>query len=354
METTWLSDEERFDKLILAADCGGTNTSIALFGNTGRAFSMLLKCVFKSKQIRDFLDPVAETLSEARRKNPALKPVLCCASGAGPVKDNVCALTNASWSIDGPAIEKRFGLRAAVVNDFTALSFGMPILDIENPLQITKIPHPDGAFPVPNGERTAVVGAGTGLGTGFLIEAKERFVAVPTEAGHSDFAPADEEMVELWRFVGEQYPHAPGTEAFVSGRGISNIFQFYKERGAPMTGALAEIDALPDDAKPARIAAHVQDSPECERIMKLFVRMYGHYASRVSLMFIPTRGLFLAGGIVAKNESLFLGDHLFMKAFETNYKENIRGVLKSIPVFIVRDYATSLYGAANAARSLLG
>jgi len=118
-------------------------------------------------------------------------------------------------------------------------------------------------------------------------------------------------------------------------------------------GTVAEIDRLPDDQKPALISAHARDSAECRRVMSLFVRIYARYAARAALMYIPTRGLFIAGGIVEKNEELFLQEHLFMRSFEDNYKENIRGVLKGIPVFIIRDYATSHYGAANAARSLL-
>ncbi len=353
MKKTWLTRETDFERFILTGDAGGTHTSLALFGNTARTFTMLLKCDFLTKEITSFLDPVSEILAEAASASPALVPTVCCVSSAGPVIDNVCKLTNASWAVDGNAIERRFGFRALAVNDFLALSYGMPLLDVDNPEQITKVPHTDGACPIPAGERLSVVGAGTGLGTGFLMEVGGRYFAVPSEGGHSDFAASDDETVELMRFLRPRFGIVPGTEELVSGRGIAHIYHFYKERGMAIRGILAEIDRAPDDQKPALISAHVKDSPDCRSMMRLFVRNYARYAARAALMYIPTRGLFLAGGIVEKNESLFLEDHLFTSSFEQNYKENIHEVLKSIPIFIVRDYATSHYGAANAAYSLL-
>ena len=353
MEPKWLSDRTKFERLILAGDVGGTNTSLALFGFENGAFTMLLTCTFGSQEIRDFLDPVAETLAEVKHRDSALYPSLCCISGAGPVADNVCHLTNVAWKIDGKGIEKRFGFSTVVVNDFVALGYGMPLLDVENPQQITKVPHTDDSMPAPSGDRISVIGAGTGLGTGFLMEVGGRYHAVPAEGGHTDFAPADDETAELWRFVYPQYGTAPGTEAFVSGRGIVNIFHFYKAKGMVLHGALAEIDSTPDAEKPALIARHCADTPDCRRIMNLFIRMYGHYAARAALMYIPTRGMYIASGIVEKNEPLFLENHRFMRAFESNYRDNIHAVLMRVPVFIVRDYATSLYGAANAAYSLL-
>jgi glucokinase len=87
--------------------------------------------------------------------------------------------------------------------------------------------------------------------------------------------------------------------------------------------------------------------------MKLFVNMYGSFAGSLAVVFMPFGGVYLAGGIATKNEWLFLENNLFMKNFERNYNPNIRPLLKKIPVYIVRDYSISLYGAANAAVTLM-
>ena len=87
--------------------------------------------------------------------------------------------------------------------------------------------------------------------------------------------------------------------------------------------------------------------------MKLFVRMYAKVASNVALTLLPTQGLYLAGGIVSKNADWFLRQGEFISAFETVYKESLVDTLRNIPVYIVNDYAISLYGAAHAAYWLL-
>jgi len=71
------------------------------------------------------------------------------------------------------------------------------------------------------------------------------------------------------------------------------------------------------------------------------------------VVFFALGGMYLAGGIVTKNEKYFTDDNLFMKYFEMNYNPNIRPLLKKIPVYIIKDYSISLYGAANAGFSLI-
>jgi glucokinase len=73
----------------------------------------------------------------------------------------------------------------------------------------------------------------------------------------------------------------------------------------------------------------------------------------MALTFLPEAGLYLAGGIVTKNERFFLEDSRFMSAFTLHPNAKMRRLLRRIPIYVIRDYTVSLYGAANAARSLL-
>jgi glucokinase len=88
-------------------------------------------------------------------------------------------------------------------------------------------------------------------------------------------------------------------------------------------------------------------------MMDLFIRCYGRFASNTAAAFLPSAGLYIAGGIAMKNEGLFFREGGFMKTFEMSYRPTIREFLKSIPVYLVKDYGISLLGAANAAYSLL-
>jgi glucokinase len=80
--------------------------------------------------------------------------------------------------------------------------------------------------------------------------------------------------------------------------------------------------------------------------------MLGRYASDICTLFLPLGGFYLAGGTVQKDLRWLERDNLFMQYFEQNYNPNIRPILKNIPVYIIKDYSISLYGAANASINL--
>jgi glucokinase len=126
METSWMSSDFRQDRMILAGDVGGTNTNLALVGEKGKKYAILLKCVFESNKIDGIIDPLKEVIAAAKGKIPSLKIDLCCISGAGPVENNYCQLTNCRWDVDGEAIKKSIGIDTFVINDFLAIGNRLP------------------------------------------------------------------------------------------------------------------------------------------------------------------------------------------------------------------------------------
>jgi glucokinase len=354
MEATWLSSDFNYDKMILAGDIGGTNTTLALVGEKRSKYTIILKCAFKSGEIDGVIDPIKEAIATAKKKNPSLKIDLCCISAAGPVENNYCQLTNCKWDIDGDAIKKAIKIDTLIINDFLAIGYGIPTLDVNDQKQITKLATTEGNFPKPSGTTKAVVGAGTGLGVGFLTARDGKYTAHPSEGGHSGFAAFDDETIKLKEYIAGKIGMPPGVELFVSGQGISNIYNYFKDkRNIKIEGILKEIDRTKDEDKPALISKNARDNKTCRDIMNLFIKMYGSFAGGLAIIFLALGGVYLAGGIATKNEWLFLEDNLFMKNFETNYNPHIRPLLKKIPVYIIKDYSISLYGAANAAVTLM-
>lgn len=343
------------ERIILAGDVGGTNTSFALVGKRDGKYRVIEKFLFKTAELPSLGDAVRRVLDRIEKDLGGKRSDICCISAAGPVRDNRCVMTNVPWEISGKDVEGILGVRTRIINDFTAISFGLPLLDPSDPGELTALPFPDGLFPAPSGSVRAVAGAGTGLGVGCLLEAGGTFHAFASEGGHADFAGFDGQSLKFLAWMRDRIGAIPEAELFVSGQGLVNIFTFYRESdpaAGTSTGVLAEIAAAPDPEKPALISAAADHEPVCAGMMLLFVRMYGRFASNMAVTFLPTAGLFLAGGIAAKNEKWFLADGGFMETFSMSYRQVIRDTLRTIPVYIIKDYGISLLGAANAAASL--
>jgi glucokinase len=344
--------EYAYDDIILAGDVGGTNANLALVGRKGERYEIAYKASYRSQKVPSILEPLARFRDEFLAVSGGLKPSRCCVSGAGPVKDGYCGMSNVPWGISRAEVEDFLGVPTVLINDFKAVSYGICLLDVHDPGQIAPVPHTDGRVPEALDSPKAVVGAGTGLGVGYIVKAGGRYVACDSEGGHSDFAAVDEETEAFGRFLRRREGIHFGAELAVSGQGIANLFDFLvAEGGYAPSGTTRAILNLSQEEKPAAVAAAESD-PLCARAMELFVRLYARFAANAATFFYPKGGLYLAGGIIAKNEERFLRNDSFMKVFEVNYKSQIHELLASIPVYIVKDYSISLYGAAYAAVNL--
>ncbi|HSV56719.1 MAG TPA: glucokinase [Magnetospirillaceae bacterium] len=351
-----ISARVSYDLVVLAGDVGGTNTSLALIGKKGGTFSAILERRYSTREEPSFLAPLGRFLREAGAEAPGFRPDLACISGAGPVEGDRIRLTNAPWNLDALEISREFGLQTLLINDFTAVSYGVLLLNPRDEAQIRPLtgrgsPLPE---PVPGGVR-AVIGAGTGLGVGYVVRTGDRTAAFPSEGGHVSLPVYDEETRDFSRWLEDRYGFPPGSEAAVSGQGIGRIFAFLAQRrlfsGPPLSPAERDILDLPETDQPARVAAASRESALCGRAMEVFVRLYARCAADAAAFFLPYGGLYLAGGIAAKNEDWFLEDYRFMDMFLRSYRSHIQEILARVPVYIVRDYGISLYGAANAAAS---
>ncbi len=338
------------ERIVLAADVGGTNLTLALLaGHPGRV-RLLRKAVFSTAAESSLAGPLRRFLDEGAGLG---RPEAFCVSAAGQVQDGRIRLTNAAWDIDGPALRAELGIPVKLVNDFSAVAQGVLLLDPGDREQLLPLPHGRVPEPAPDPRGTVlVVGAGTGLGVGFITRDAGGPRVHPSEGGHIGLPMTGPETLAFWEHVSPKYPGPPGAETAVSGPGIAALHRFLEESGrfAP-TAASAAILALPEAGRPAAIAARTDD-PCCRRAMELFVELYARVCAELCVAFIPTGGIFLAGGVASKNAGLFLDGRRFMASFDRNYRAHLDAITRATPVHIVLDYDVSLYGAADAALRL--
>jgi len=345
MKLKWLNKEASFERLVLAGDIGGTNTNLALVGIKGEKFTIVVEAIFPSGEIEGLSEPIKELLSAAKQERADLVASKGCVCAAGPVAQNVCKLTNLGWDIDGNELSKELSLDISIINDFLGISYGIPTLDVNNPEQIFAF-RPNCA---PRQATKAVIGPGTGLGAGFLTWTGTTYIPNSSEGGHLTFAPFDEESQSFRDYMEKRLGAVPDVEVLVSGTGIQNLYEWHRDtKGLPKSDAWTEIEKAKATERPRLISRLSDSDPVAASMLCLFVKMLARYASDISTLLLPFGGLYLAGGVAQKELRWLTHDNLFMKYYEMAYNKNIKPLLMQMPVYLIKDYSISLYGAANA------
>lgn len=343
---------------LLAGDIGGTKTILRLVKATpspeAASKFRLSKCFeaqYSSQAYPDLVPMVKAFLQQAATDQGALPPPeRACFAIAGPVVDNCSSLTNLAWSLEGDRLEAELSLdRVELINDFEAVGYGVFGLD-ENDLHTLQPGDPHPQAPV------AILGAGTGLGQGFALMQGGRRVVFPSEGGHADFAPRSELEFQLLRYLLDKHQISRiSVERVVSGQGIVAIYQFLRDRefatespdiAEAITGWERQTGRKTKTIDPAAVIAMAAAEGRdrlCQKTMDIFVEAYGAEAGNLALKLLPYGGLYVAGGIAAKNLAL-MKSGLFLQTF--GHKGRVSHLLDKVPVHIVLNPQVGLIGAA--------
>ncbi|MEB3209770.1 MAG: glucokinase [Leptolyngbyaceae bacterium] len=343
--------------VLLAGDIGGTKTILRLADAecgssvTEMATTTLFEEQYASGEFPDLVPMVQTFLKEAETQTgKAHTPERACFAIAGPVSDNTSSLTNLSWSLEGDRLEKELRLSPVkLINDFAAVGYGVLGLSDDDVCALQSVKAQPNA-PI------AVIGAGTGLGQGFLIPDRYgRYEVYPSEGGHADFAPRSQLEFELLSYLRDKFKITRiSSERVVSGQGIAAIYQFLRDRqSAQETPEVAtairtwerELGLAEKSIDPAAtisIAAAQDTDSLSSRVMSIFVSAYGAEAGNLALKLLPYGGLYVAGGIAAKNLPLMTSGK-FMDAFMD--KGRVSHLLENVPVNVVLNPKVGLIGA---------
>jgi glucokinase len=190
----------------------------------------------------------------------------------------------------------------------------------------------------------ALIAAGTGLGEGLLIWNGRTHTPYPSEGGHTDYAPRNEDEIDLLRFLKQKYNGRISQERVVSGPGLTNIYEFLREvRGIDEPAWLAERMAAEDPNAVITELAMAAKSEICEKTLDMFVSAYGAEAGNLALKLLSVGGVYVGGGIAPRILEK-LKDGRFMKAFTG--KGRLSQLLVNMPVRIILETRAALLGAA--------
>ena len=317
--------------MILAGDVGGTKVHLALYD--------FIDGKPKSSRDERYAAKDYSGLEEIVKEFLGVQSVTAACFGVpGPVRDGRLRLTNLPWTLDSRELSVSLGINHVfLINDLEANGYGINELAAD---QIYTLSEGD---PSQIGNR-ALIAAGTGLGEALLIWNGHSHVPYPSEGGHCDYAPRNEDEIDLLRFLKQKYNGRISQERVVTGPGLTNIYEFLREvRGVDEPNWLATRMAAEDPNAVITELALAAKSEICEKALDMFVVAYGEEAGNLALKLLSVGGVYVGGGIAPRIIEK-IKDGRFMKAFTD--KGRLSQLLVNMPVRIILDSGAALLGAA--------
>ncbi len=325
--------------MILAGDIGGTKTILALARFKDDHVEIVREQAFASQEYAHFDELLASFLKDGERG----KVSAVCLGAAGPVREGRCRTTNLPWELDERALAGAVDAPAAkLLNDVEAAALGMLCLREDEFVVINRGAPTRGAI--------AVIAAGTGLGEAVLAWDGHRYLPIPSEGGHADFAPRTDREIDLLRFLRAEFGRV-SYERVVSGPGQYHLYRYLLHaRVAEEPGWLRDLLAADDPSAVITRVGLAKQHPLCIEAVDLFVSLYGAEAGNLALKAFAIGGVFVGGGIAPKIIEK-LTDGTFMAAFTA--KGRYRELLESIPVKVAMNPHAPLFGAVRYAAERL-
>ena len=166
---------------------------------------------------------------------------------------------------------------------------------------------------------------------------------MPSESGHTDFAPTDEAQITLLKDMITRAGHV-AIEDVLSGPGLVNIYSFLRDSRPGAINRQLE-QALDSGDAAAAIAeyATVHDDEVARQALEMFVNIFGAVAGNLALINVARGGVYIAGGI-APQLVASMRELGFLETFTR--KGKMSALMATIPVIVVLDLKIGLKGAA--------
>ena len=309
----------------LIADIGATNARFRMIGELEGTWSLVLRTI-------DF-STSKELLLTAKNELQIENLSGAMLSIAGPVNQDrgSVVLTNSGHYFLTEELEKTLGCRVWFENDFVALAHGLDcFVDL---LQL--------GGDSTSGLISAALGPGSGLGMATILREENCLRVLASEGGHADFAPGSHLESEIWSVLAMDLKYV-SWESVLSGNGLVRLY-----------GAMCRVWGSKSSNYEAeditRLGASLDD-PICHQTLETFYGILGSVAGNFALTVGALGGVYLAGSIVPATSDFALKSPL-RRRFEE--KEALEQLLRTVPIFIIRDSSPGLIGVEQCLRKRL-
>jgi len=326
------SSFRRNDKIVLAADVGGTKTNMALFRLTGGKMEVIREHTFKSATHNSMEDMILQFRAQGDEVFHSVSLAI-----AGPVYKGKAHGTNLPWDVEDAVLKKAIEVEEVyLLNDLEANAYGLSALE-KNDLRELYAGDPAATGNV------AIISPGTGLGEAGMYFDGTYYHPFATEGGHCDFSPQNELDVEMLHYLQRNWDHV-SWERLISGPGIVHIFEFFRYVKKMEVPSFLD-DAMEEGNLGIAISRGAMENScdICQATIDLFLRYLAEESGNLILKYKATGGLFIGGGIVPD-----LIDELDLELF-LRFLQNsgrMEHLLKQVPVTVIMNEKTALLGAA--------
>lgn len=311
-------------KLALVGDIGGTNARFALWEDQ----QLHSVRVFPTADYSSPEQAIALYLKDLGLESGAIGSV--CLAVAGPVSGDEFRFTNSHWRLSRKAFCATLKVDdLLLVNDFTAMALGMTRLQ-DGEFQAV---CPGKADPL---RPAVVIGPGTGLGVGTLIQlGEQQWMALPGEGGHVDLPVGNAREAQLRQSIQDEIGHV-SAETVLSGGGLLRLYHaFCKVDGHEPT--------LQNQAEITQAA--LAGDELAKAVIDQFCRFLGRVAGNNVLTVGGRGGVYIVGGVIPHFLELFMSSG-FADSFGD--KGCMSEYFRGIPVWVVTAEFSGLLGAGVA------
>lgn len=308
------------------ADIGGTFARFAFFEN-GK-IEHIQK--YKAAEHKSFEGALEIYL----RESGLPRAPLLIATAAYPDEAGVWRFVNDNpWTIDVAALKSKGWPVEIILNDFEAATWSLTGLRAED-LETLQAGTPQ------DGNR-CLMGPGTGLGLGYLIDTAHGPHVQRTHGGHMPVSCLNDEQWFIAQTVKQLHKEVrvPVFENFVSGPGLIYIYRavcFAYDKPSPLK--------LPEE-----LLEHAQED-ECVQDAIMFFHEYlGLFAATAVVTGHAYKGLYLTGGILDRliEKELFVPE-AFLRSFLVGGVDSVKTALERTPVYHVKTPYLPLSGLIEA------
>ena len=317
----------------LVADIGGTHARFGWVAGPGAPVGQVRKLPVAAhagpvQAVQAYLADLAALAGQPSADRRA--PRHAAFAVASAVTGDRIAFTNSHWDFSRREVQTALGLDSLLMlNDFEALALSLPRLGAAQlRAHADRLPGAGGLL--------AVVGPGTGLGVGAVVQTRQGWLALPGEGGHTTLAPADDLESALLARVRQRHAHV-SAERLLSGIGLPVLHQALGEVQGQAVSALGAAEII-EGALAGRDAL-------CGQTIDLFCALLGGFAGNVALTLGARGGVYIGGGIVPR-----FADRFFASAFRQRFeaKGRFQAYLAAIPSALITDTLAALGGVALA------